>query len=148
MVLARRKFVQSGLLFTASTLLFWDNARSVLAQTLKTGDPLPDEVLRDPVLSFRKETFEPYVGGYFEAPGARGKMIALKLVKVEAYEPKTRIIASDAFRLLFKAESELPIFSSIHPIRHGALGEFSLFLTLQDGPDGEIYYEAVINHLR
>ena len=148
MVLARRKFVQTGLLFTASTLLFWDNAKSALAQTLKTGDQLSDEVLKDPVFSFKKETFDPYVGGYFEAPGARGNMIALKLVKCEAYQPKTRIVASDAFRLLFKAESELPIFSSIHPIKHAALGEFSLFLTLQDGPDGEIYYEAVFNHLR
>ena len=148
MVLARRKFVQTGLLFTASTMLFWESAKSALAQTLKTGDPLSDEVLKDPVFSFKKETFDPYVGGYFEAPGARGKMVALKLVKCEAYQPKTRIVASDAFRLLFKAESELPIFTSIHPIKHGALGEFSLFLTRQDGPDGEIYYEAVFNHLR
>jgi hypothetical protein len=148
MVLARRKFVQTGLLFTATTMLFWDSAKSALAQTLKTGDQLPDEVLKDPVFSFRKETFDAYVGGYFEAPGARGKMIGLKLVKCEAYQPKTRIVASDAFRLLFKAESELPIFSSIHPIKHGALGEFSLFLTRHDDADGEIYYEAVINHLR
>ena len=148
MVLARRKFVQTGLLFTASTMLFWDNAKSVLAQTLKTGDQLPDDVLRDPVLSFKKETFDPYVGDYFAAPGARGEMVGLKLVKCEAYQPKTRIVMSDAFRLLFKAESELPIFTSIHPIKHGALGSFSLFLIRQDGPDGEIYYEAVFNHLR
>ena len=148
MVLARRKFVQTGLLFTASTMLFWDNAKSVLAQTLKTGDQLSDDVLRDPVFSFKKETFDPYVGDYFAAPGARGEMVGLKLVKCEAYQPKTRIVMSDAFRLLFKAESELPIFSSIHPIKHGALGAFSLFLTRQDGPDGEIYYEAVFNHLR
>ena len=146
MVLARRKFVQSGLLFTASSVLFW-NARSVLAQTLKLGDQLPAEVLRDPVLTFIIETFEPYVGGYFEVPGARGQMIALKLVKVEAYTPRPRTIATDAFRLVFSAEGELPIFSSIHPVRHGALGEFNLFLTKRDGERGEIYYEAVFNHL-
>lgn len=147
MVLARRKFVQSGLLFTASTMLFWGNARSVLAQTLRTGDELSADVLRDPVFIFRKETFEPYVGGYFEAPGARGKTVTLKLLKVESYVPRPRTIATDAFRLLFSADGELPIFSSIHPIKHGALGEFSLFLTRQDGPNGEIYYEAVFNHM-
>jgi hypothetical protein len=153
MFLARRKFVQSSLLFTASTLLFWENTRSVLAQTLVGDDrQLSTEVLRDPIFRFTRETFEPYVNGYFEAPGARGKMIALKLIKVEVYDPKgiTRTsVATDAFRLLFSAEAELPTFTSIHPIKHGALGEFSLFLTrLSDGPGGEIYYEAVFNHLR
>lgn len=147
MVLARRKFVQSGLLFTASTALFW-NARSVLAQTLKLGDQLPAEVLRDPVFTFRKETFEPYVGGYFEVPGARGTMIALKLVKVESYTPRPRTIPTDAFRLVFSAEEELPIFSSIHPVTHGALGTFNLFLTMRNSTRGEIYYEAVFNHLK
>ena len=78
---------------------------------------------------------------------ARGQMIAMKLVKVESYTPRPRTIATDAFRLVFSAEGELPIFSSIHPVRHGALGEFSLFLTKRDGERGEIYYEAVFNHL-
>ena len=149
MPLARRKFVQSSLLFTASTVLFWGSARSVLAQTLK-GDGLSTEVLGDPIYRFTRETFEPYVGGYFETPGPRGKMIALKLVKVDAYQPKTRtVVPTESFSLLFLADGELPIFTSIHPIQHGALGEFSLFLTRQqDGPNGEIYYEAVFNHLR
>jgi hypothetical protein len=152
MLLARRKFVQSSLLFTGS-LLFLKNAGSVLAQTLRTDDQLSAEVLRDPVLRFTRETFEPYVNGYFEAPGPRGKMIALKLIKVETYEPKSKLtlkpaVPTDSFVLIFSAEAELPIFTSIHPIKHGALGEFSLFLTRRDGPGGEIYYEAVFNHLR
>ena len=148
MLLARRKFVKSGLLFTATTALFWGSAKAALAQTLKLGDQLPAEVLRDPVLSFRKETFEPYVGGYFEVPGARGKMLAMKLLKVEAYEPKTRTVVTDSFRLLFSADGELPIFSSIHPVKHGALGEFNLFLSRLGSADGEILYEAVFNHMR
>jgi hypothetical protein len=150
MLLARRKFVQSSLLFAASALLFSENTRSVLAQTLRSDDSkLSDQVLRDPVMRFTRETFEPYVGGYFEAPGARGKMVALKLLKVEAFEPKTRTaVPTNAFLLLFSADGELPTFTSIHPLQHPALGEFSLFLTRRDGPNGEIYYEAVINHLQ
>lgn len=153
MLLARRKFVKSGLLFTGS-LLFLQNAGSVLAQTLRTDDQLSDQVLRDPVFRFTRETFEPYVNGYFEAPGPRGKMIALKLLKVETYEPKSRLtpkapVPTDSFVLVFSAEAELPTFTSIHPLKHGALGEFSLFLTRGgDGPSGEIYYEAVFNHLK
>ena len=152
MLLARRKFVQSSLLFAATAFLFSENTRSVFGQTLAPKDDLSDQVLRDPVLRFTRETFEPYVGGYFEAPGARGKTVTLKLLKVDTYEPpknSTRTaVATDAFLLLFSADGELPIFSSIHPIKHAALGEFSLFLTRRDGPTGEIYYEAVFNHLR
>ena len=153
MFLARRKFVQSSLLFTASTVLFWESTRSVLAQSLRLGDQLPAEVLRDPVLSFTRETFEPYVGGYFEVPGARGNMLALKLLKVEAYEPKAGIttlatVTTNSFRLLFSADGELPIFSTIHPVKHGALGQFNLFLTRRDGEGREIYYEAVFSHIR
>jgi hypothetical protein len=152
MLLARRKCVQSSLLFAATALLFSENTRSVLGQTLADDDgQLSDQVLRDPVLRFTRETFEPYVGGYFEAPGARGKTVTLKLLKVDTYEPpksSTRTaVATDSFLLLFSADGELPIFSSIHPIKHAALGEFSLFLTRRDGQTGEIYYEAVFNHL-
>ena len=152
MQLARRKFVVSSLLFTASTFMFSESVRSGLAQTLVRDDRLSDDVLRDPVLRFTKETFEPYVGGYFEAPGPRGKMIALKLLRVDTYVPKGTLtrstVATDSFSLLFRADAELPTFSSIHPIKHGALGQFNLFLSRQDGPNGEIRYEAVFNHLR
>lgn len=56
-------------------------------------------------------------------------------------------VETSSFALIFKAEAELPTFTSIHPIKHGAHGEFNLFLTRRDGDDGEIYYEAVFNHL-
>ena len=153
MLLARRKFVQSSLIFSATSFLFSKSAGSVLAQTLRTDDQLSDQVLRDPVFRFTRETFEPYVNGYFEAPGPRGKMIALKLIKIETYEPKSRLtpkppVPTDSFVLVFSAEAELPTFTSIHPLKHGALGEFSVFLSRRDGPDGEIYYEAVFNYLK
>ena len=151
MLLARRKFVQSSLLFTATTFLFWENARSGFAQSLLSDNKLSDAVLRDPIYRFTRETFEPYVGGYFESPGARGKMVTLKLVSVESYTPKTKTptgAATDSFTLLFEADGELPKFTTIYPIKHAALGSFDLFLTRRDGPNGEISYEAVFNHLR
>jgi hypothetical protein len=152
MLLARRKFVQSSLLFAASAFLFSESAGSVLAQALSGDGQLSTEVLRDPVFRFTRETFEPYVGGYFEAPGPRGKLIALKLIRIDVYEAKSTLmpkpgVETNSFTLVFKAEAELPTFTSIHPIKHGALGEFNLFLTRRGGDDGEIYYEAVFNHL-
>ena len=154
MLLARRKFIQSSLIFSATAVLFSGNTSLGFARTLIDDGQLPDEVLRDPLYSFTRETFEPYVGGYFQAPDARGRMVALKLVKVDAYSPKSetkisnRALETESFSLLFKAEGALPHLKSIHPITHGALGDFSLFLSRHDGPNREICYEAVFNRLR
>ena len=154
MLLERRKFLRASLLFGASAVLFYGNAPSAFARTLFDDGRLSDEVLRDPLYSFTRETFEPYVGGYFEAVGAREK-IALKLIKVDSYDPNpltkmsTRTPAeTESFSLQFKSEAPLPSFTSIHQIQHGALGDFNLFLTRRDGQNGEIFYEAVFNRLR
>jgi hypothetical protein len=155
MLLPRRKFLRSSLLFGASAVLVFGNARHGLASALLDDNQLPPEVLRDPVYSFTKETFEPYVGGYFEAPNARGEMVALKLLQVESYVPKANTkmstrsaVLTESFSLLFSAAAPLPLLTSIHTIKHGALGKFRLFLTRGNGPNREIYYEAVFNHLR
>ena len=154
MLLARRKFIESGLLFSASAFLVWGNTTSVFARTFVDDRQLSDDVLNNSLYRFTRETFEPYVGGYFEAPGARGEMVPLKLIKVDSYtpNPQTKLsprsaAATESFTLLFSAEAPLPQSQSIHPIKHGALGEVSLFLTRRDGPS-EIFYEAVFNHLR
>lgn len=150
-MLARRKFVQSGLLFTATTLLFWEPTKKALAQSLSRDNQVPAEAQRDPVFMFSRETFEPYVGDYFESPGARGKTVALKLIRVDAYTfgEKSRIpaVTTKSFVLLFSAEAPLPTFTSIHPLKHPALGEFNVFLTRRDNKDGDIFYEAVFNHV-
>ena len=83
MLLPRRKFLESSLLFGASAALVFGSARFGFAQNLFGNSQLPAEVLRDPMYRFSRETFEPYVGGYFEAPDARGKMVAMKLLKVD-----------------------------------------------------------------
>ena len=154
MLIARRRFLRSSLLFGASAVLFSQNARSGFARSLVVDGPLSNEVLSDPLYSFTRETFEPYVGGYFEAAGARGRMVALKLLKVDSYEPKseTRISTrpaaeTESFSLLFNAERALSPSTSIYRIKHGALGDFSLFLTRRNGSSGEIFYEAVFNRL-
>ena len=154
MQLARRKFIKSSLVFSATAFLINANSPLGFARSLFNDGQLPDEVLRDPVYSFSKETFEPYVGGYFEAIGPRGAKVPLKLVKVDSYCPKSetkickRTLETESFSLLFNAEGSLPPSTSIHQIQHGALGNFNLFLTQQDGPDRQICYEAVFGRLR
>lgn len=153
MLLPRRKFLESSLLFGASVLIL-ANSRPAFSRAFTGFNELPIDVLRDPVYQFSKETFEPYVGGYFQAPNARGELVALKLIKVDAYQPKeeTKIttrspIGTESFSLLFSAEAPLSV-ASIHPIKHGALGDFKLALTRKTGKYREIYYEAVFNRVR
>jgi hypothetical protein len=130
------------------------SARAGFAQT-GTGREIPMEARRDPVFSFQPDTFKPYVGGYFEAPNARGEWIALQLLSLNVYKPSRAALGltkkrsdTESFTLLFKADAELPPFTSIHKIRHPSLGEFFLFLSPRKGDNGEFFYEAVINHVQ
>ena len=157
MPLSRRSFLRDGLCSAVSIALFLASSRIGLAQTQKNeigrvapGSPVPIEAQKDPVYLFREETFKPYLNGIFQAPNARGEMIELRLTRVEGYKPSARLTSrtreTKAFSLTFKASDELPPFTSIHTIKHPALGEFDLFLSKRKTDDG-IFYDAVINHL-
>jgi uncharacterized protein DUF6916 len=155
MLLPRRTFLRYSMVFGASAVLFSKNARLGLARTIGAADgQLSDELLNDPLYRFTRETFEPYVGGYFEAAVAGDRTVALKLLKVDSYTPKSdtklssgSAVKTDSFSLLFNAEGALPSFKSTYQIKHGALGEFKLFLSGQKSANGEIFYEAVFNRL-
>ena len=154
MSLPRRKFLKSSLLFGATAYLLFGNPQQGLAGALFSDGRLSSDVLQDPVFSFTKETFEPYIGGYFQAPNARGQMVALKLLKVDAYKtnPLTKIttartVQTESFSLLFQAAGPLAPFTNIHKVDQGALGEFRIFMTRRDS-QGVIYYEAVFNRTR
>jgi|SRR4030095_215006 hypothetical protein len=155
MPLTRRDFMRAGLMSAVSAGFVLSSARIGLAQTSAQGRPIPIEAQKDPVFRFQPDTFKPYVGGYFEAPNARGEMIALQLVSLNTYKPSRaamsltkRRIDTESFSLMFQAEAELPPFTSIHKIRHPALGEFFLFLSPRRGAEGEFFYEAVITHIQ
>ena len=159
MPLSRRSFLRDGLFSAVSIALLLASSRVGFSQTQKNeigrvspGSPVPLEAQKDPVYFFREETFKPYVNGIFQAPNARGEMIELRLIKVQGFKASARLtsrsVETKSFSLIFKASDELPPFTSIHTIKHSALGEFDLFLTKRKTVDGDIYYDAVINHLQ
>jgi uncharacterized protein DUF6916 len=156
MPISRRFFLKSGTLtalaagvaFTPNQLAFGQQRRTT---SLSPGFQIPLEAQREPTFMFTRGTFDPYVGGIFQAPDARGRMISLKLLRVTTSKPSGKIstarqIQTDSFSLMFKAEGRLPQFTSIHRISHPSLGEFDLFLTPREN-DGEFFYEAVFNHI-
>ena len=156
MSIARRKFLKMGALSVVSAGFVLSSFRTGLAQASGTqsASSIPIEAQKDPVFWFKPETFKPYVGGFFEAPSARGEMIAMQLVSLKIFKPSknalrltTNRLETESFNLLFKAETQLPPFTSTHRIKHPSLGEFYLFLTRLKSESGELLYEAVINHI-
>lgn len=148
---SRRAFLRDGLCSALSVGLLLAGSRVGFGQNPKTPADIPIEAQKDPVFKFVEETFKPYVNGIFTAPNAKGEKIELRLVELVPFKPSSKLtshsVPSKSFTLIFKASGELPPFTSIHTISHPALGEFDLFLTKRKNDDGDIFYEAVINHL-
>jgi hypothetical protein len=148
---SRRAFLRDGLCSALSVGLLLAGSRVGFGQNPKTPTAIPIEAQKDPVFRFVEETFKPYVNGIFTAPNAKGEKIELRLVELVPFKPSSKLtkfsVPSKSFTLIFKASGELPPFTSIHTISHPALGEFDLFLTKRKNDDGDIFYEAVINHL-
>ena len=148
MTMPRRNFLRDAFRSTLSVGLILAAGRAGFSQ--QSGNEIPLDAQKDPVFLFRESTFKPYLNGIFQAPNARGEMIEMRLVRIKKYDTSrrssSRTETGESFGLIFKAEGELPPFTSIHTISHPALGKFDLFLTHRKTEEGELYYEAVINH--
>jgi Domain of unknown function (DUF6916) len=149
---SRRFFLKSGTLAALVAGFGLENVRFVYGQGT-TDFPIPLEAQQEPTYMFNQGTFEPYVNSIFQAPDAQGRLINLTLQSVTPYRPKPRTKLTltaarktDSFSLMFRADRNLPPFTSIHRVRHAALGQFDLFLTPRTGIDGTKYYEGVFNH--
>ena len=160
MAISRRFFLKSGTLtalaagvaFSPNHLAFGQKRSvSTTAGSTNLGYQIPITAQQQPAFMFTRATFDPYVGGIFQAPDARGRLVSLTLLSATTNRPKSKISTAqarqtDSFSLMFKAEEPLPKLTSIHKISHPALGKFDLFLTPRE-KDGEFFYEAVFNHL-
>ena len=142
----------AGLAVGASGLAFGQKSRQISPATAST-DGIPYQAQKDPLFYYTRAAFDPCVGSVFQANGADGKVVELTLLSVTGYtaDPKTRLTTgkprqTDCFSLMFKASGKLPSFSSIPALYHPVLGKLEMFLTLRE-VRGEIFYEAVINHL-
>ena len=158
MAISRRFFLKSGTLTAIAAgvalrpnLLALGQRRT---QGTSLGFQIPIKAQQQPTYMFTRATFDPYVGGIFQAPDARGKMVSLTLLSATTNKPSanTKIstgnaVATDSFSLMFKASRELPPFSSIQTVSHPALGKFDLFLVPHPQAGGVMLYEAVFNHI-
>jgi len=157
MAISRRLFLMSGTLTALAASVALRPNLLPLGQRRTAGTTqgfqVPITAQQQPSYMFTRATFEPYVGGLFEAPDARGQMVSLRLLSATSNKPSTSTkistraaMETDSFSLMFKAARPLPPFTSIHQISHPSLGKFDLFLTPRE-KDGVFYYEAVFNHI-
>ena len=158
MAISRRFFLKSGTLTAIAAgvvsrpnLLAFGQRRT---QSTNIGYQIPIKAQQQPTFMFTRATFDPYVGGIFQAPDARGKMVSLTLLSATSNKPSatTKISTgtkreTDSFSLMFQAARTLPEFTSIHTVSHPALGKFDLFLTPHPQAGGGMLYEAVFNHI-
>jgi len=139
----------AGVALNAGTLAF--------GQSLTKPDPkqdfqVPFQAQQSPIFFFKRETFQPYVGGTFTIrAGAHSVEATLKEVRDCTPNPNSKVTTatprkSDCFALVFESTGSLTDLTSIYTVDHAALGTFDLFMTRRSPADGTYIYEAVINH--
>lgn len=152
----RRSFLKSGAIAVLMAGIAIDLAPSVFAQSSQndpTKDfPVPFEAQQSAIFYFKRETFEPYLGGVFKV-SAGAKTVEMTLTEARDCAPgpqsckvtKKPARASECFALVFRSTDKLTDLTTIYDIEHAALGKFALFMTRRDGPAGTYFYEAVFN---
>lgn len=152
----RRSFLRSGAITVLMAGVALDMIPSVFAQSNQQPDPtkdftVPFEAQQSPIFYFKRETFQPYVGGIFKMR-AGVKSVEMKLENVRGCEPTAQAVKvtkksrpSECFALVFSSPEALTDLTTIYDVEHAALGKFALFMTRRDGPDKTYLYEAVFN---
>ena len=154
MPVSRRSFLKSGATAALTAGIALQAAPLVFGQSGTT--PVPFEAEQSPLFYFKRETFQPYVGGTFRV-SAGGSTVEMTLKEVRDLTPSRKSLRvmqaeqeTDCFALVFNSASKLTDLTTIYDVEHGALGKFSLFLTRRaDASTTRVQvYEAVFNHFR
>lgn len=158
MPVSRRSFLRSGATAALTTAVALKAAPMAFGQISSRPDTtrepeIPYEAKQSPLFAFKRETFQPYVGGTFRVrAGANGVDMPLTQVRGCEISARGRNLSkkpakqTDCFALVFTSEEALTDLTTIYDVEHAALGSFALFLTRRDGPRGTHFYEAVFNH--
>ena len=159
MPVSRRSFLRSGATAALTAGLVFQAAPLSFGQSGTTPGgtvPVPFEAQQSPLFYFKRETFQPYVGGKFLVSAGRSTVeMTLKEVRdltpsAAANQAMKASSQTDAFALIFSSGAKLTDLTTIYNVEHAALGKFSLFLKGSDDADNaRVYvYEAVFNHVR
>src|SRR5689334_14811594 len=133
MTATRRSFLKSGAITILMAGVALDVIPSVFAQSNQQSDPkkdfaVPFEAQQSTIFFFKRETFQPYVGGIFKV-SAGANSYEMKLEKVRACGPHPdglkvtpKLRPSDCFVLIFNSPGALTDLTTIYNVEHAALG--------------------------
>ena len=144
MSVSRRKFLKAGAVVSAALVL--KPGMFVLGQnSLRSNNSL------NPVHSYSREMFEPYVGDIFRVRVGK-ELVDLKLVALDDFQPAShgittgKISRTDCFSLRFQAARRIPAATGLHSLKHSKLGSFDLFM-IHSEESSKFLHTAIINHL-
>jgi hypothetical protein len=145
MSVSRRSFLKSGALISAALVL--KPGTFVLGQnSLRSNNSL------NPVHSYSREMFEPYVGDIFRVRVGK-QMVDLKLAALEVFQSASdgittgkKIARTDCFSLRFHAARRFPATTGLHNLKHSKLGSFDLFM-IHSEVGSKFQHTAIVNHL-
>src|SRR4051812_29434811 len=157
MPLSRRRFLRSGATAVLTTAAALQVVPKAFARSGAKPDPardfeLPSEAGQSAHSHFKRETFEPYVGGLFRVSAGTHSQ-DMTLTKVRGHELSARgrkltkkMRQSDSFVLVFTATGGLPGLTTFYAVDPRGLGTSPLSRPRRDSPAGGHFYEAVFNH--
>lgn len=124
---------------------------SAFGSTSTSGSAGNGATRSNPVDSYSREMFEPYIGDIFRVRVGK-QTVDLKLVALADVTPAKSGITTgktartDCFSMRFHAMKQLPATASSRQLHHAKLGEFELFTT--QSTDGRSFvHTAIVNHL-
>lgn len=145
MAITRRRFAQvAGASVVGFGLL--GRAANVFSQSLGFGDlfPLTGEAAADILMTFKSETFAPYIGTIFRSDQSGHSFRLAQVIDHELTKEKSSAAPVESFSLFFRSVSLKSVPQETHTFEHPSLGTFSLFIAPVDR--ARATYEAVINH--
>lgn len=157
MSISRRKFIQAsavalavaGAPIAGANLAFGQEASRGVSPIIGAGD-IPFASQQDPVFTFTRDTFAPYVNSSFEVLSADGRRANFTLTAVDEFQAKGKLGALEAGRTktysLFFTGGKRILPSGSYTLNHPALGTFTLFINPIVSRSTQIY-QAVISHL-
>jgi hypothetical protein len=148
MTVSRRNFLRKSTMIALAAAL--PLGLTTLAAGQQSGPPpVPPEAQRNPLYSFTRATFAPYVNSVFivnSLPLAEIVLVEVKETPLVVDGRANRTPVGECFTLVFRGPAQTRFKQNTYRLEHAALGQFELFLGPTDRPGSEHqYYTAVIN---
>lgn len=151
MSVSRRIFLKAGASagISAAVILQTANAANLLAGDNDQPVPepsyqIPQESQLDELNSLSLETFSALKNTDFNLYKGALKIVEVELIEAKALKPRRKL---NAFSLVFKGPSDLPLLQNTYKIRHKELKPFKLLIVPFKRDDQSVYYEAIFNRL-